>query len=350
MKDIAVSVPPMTPRREFMRIARLASEMGYHSVWTYEEFHADPMVRLGECLQQTDLKIGTGCLNPFLRTPLGIAMTYMTLEAMFPGRTILGLGVGLAFWLDRAGVNTRLTHSGVREAVKIIRGLFAGETVNLDGRFFKVHDLKIMLPPTPHIPIYLAPRENLTFAEICGEIGDGCFGPIGVSNRYHQKLFDHVRIGLRRSGRKESDYVFANNFWSRIAIRSRRKRRCSAIRGSPTRSKSRVISRPGANAASIPNCLSRTRRPRRAAIGQRRRGWSGTPTPIATSRSAARAKSWPSRFSRRMNCWDSTCRCFRSARITSGRFSKPSKAGGSTPSRVRTAGGFDGAANLSHQR
>ena len=40
--------------------------------------------------------------------------------------------------------------------MKIIRGLFAGETVNLEGRFFKVHDLKVTLPPTPHIPIYLA--------------------------------------------------------------------------------------------------------------------------------------------------------------------------------------------------
>jgi alkanesulfonate monooxygenase SsuD/methylene tetrahydromethanopterin reductase-like flavin-dependent oxidoreductase (luciferase family) len=212
MKNIAVTVPPMTPRREFLRIARLASEMSYHSVWTYEEFHADPILRLAECLQQTDLRIGTGCLNPFLRTPLGIAMTYMTLEEMFPGRTILGLGVGVAFWLDRAGVNTKMTHSGVREGVQIIRELFRGETVNLDGRFFKVHDLKITLPPTPAIPIYLAPRENLTFAEICGEIGDGCFGPIGVPNRYLRKLFDHVRIGLTRSGRGEADYVFANNF------------------------------------------------------------------------------------------------------------------------------------------
>ncbi|MGH7905604.1 MAG: LLM class flavin-dependent oxidoreductase [Candidatus Binataceae bacterium] len=212
MKDIAVTIPPMTPRGTFMKIARLAGEMGYHSVWTYEEFVADPVIRLAECLEDTALKIGTGCLNPFLRTPLGIAMTYMTLEEMYPGRTILGLGAGVQFWLDRAGVSTRKSHSGVREAVTIIRGLFRGETVALKGKFFNVHDLKVGLPPTPEIPIYLAPRENLEFAEICGEIGDGCFGPIGVPSKYHKKLFDHVRAGLKRSGRTDREYVFANNF------------------------------------------------------------------------------------------------------------------------------------------
>src|ERR1700682_2073 len=101
------------------------------------------MVRLAECLAETRLKAGTVCLNPFLRTPLAIAMTYMTLEEMYPGRNILGLGVGVANWLDRAGVNTKKTHSGVREAVQIIRGLFGGETVTLSGKFFHVHDLKM---------------------------------------------------------------------------------------------------------------------------------------------------------------------------------------------------------------
>jgi alkanesulfonate monooxygenase SsuD/methylene tetrahydromethanopterin reductase-like flavin-dependent oxidoreductase (luciferase family) len=196
-----------------LKVARMAADMGYHSFWAYENIHSrDPVIQFTQVLEQVpDIKVGFGCLNPFVRTPLTIAMSLLTLEESYPGRTILGLGTGLLSWLDCAGVRTKFTHTGMREAVRIIRSILRGEDGALSGKVYKVHDLKTWLRPAPQVPIYLVPRENMEFAEICGEIGDGCFGPIGKSSAALKRLFEHIRIGLKRSGRTNSDYVFANN-------------------------------------------------------------------------------------------------------------------------------------------
>jgi alkanesulfonate monooxygenase SsuD/methylene tetrahydromethanopterin reductase-like flavin-dependent oxidoreductase (luciferase family) len=216
MRKIGVIIPAIPGgTKDFpVKVARMAADMGYHSVWLYEHISdRDPVVQLTQILERIpDIKVGFGCLNPFVRTPLTISMTAMTMEESYPGRLILGLGTGVLGWLDRAGVFTKLTHSGIREGVSIIRTLLRGETSNLSGRFFKVHDLKSWVRPAPNVKIFLSPRENLTFAEICGEIGDGCFGPIGVAGTAFKRLFEHIRIGLRRSGRTDADYLFANNF------------------------------------------------------------------------------------------------------------------------------------------
>lgn len=225
MKKIGVIIPAIAGgTRDFpLKVARMAADMGYHSVWLYEHISdRDPVVQLTQILEQTsDIKVGFGCLNPFVRTPLTISMTAMTIEESYPGRLILGLGIGVLGWLDRAGVLTKLTHSGMREALAIIRTLLQGKEANLEGKFFKVHNLKSWVKPAPNVKILLSPRENLTFAEICGELGDGCFGPIGVAGTAFRRLFEHIRIGVKRSGRSDSDYIFANNFCA-VADRTER--------------------------------------------------------------------------------------------------------------------------------
>jgi hypothetical protein len=77
-------------------------------------------------------------------------------------------------FVDRAGVNTRLTYSGVSKAAKIIRGLFAGETVNLEGRFLKVRyrlfpsimDVITVVKPETVNPVASAGLSSLLALEI----------------------------------------------------------------------------------------------------------------------------------------------------------------------------------------
>jgi alkanesulfonate monooxygenase SsuD/methylene tetrahydromethanopterin reductase-like flavin-dependent oxidoreductase (luciferase family) len=216
VKKIGIIVPaiPVGSKDLPVKVGRMADDMGLHSLWLYEHINdRDPVVQATQILEHTsNLTVGFGCLNPFIRTPLTIAMTTMTLEESYPGRFMLGLGIGVLGWLDRAGVLTKLTHTGMREAMTIIRTLLRGEEANLNGKKFKVHGLRCWVKPAPSIKILLSPRENLTFAEICGEIGDGCFGPIGVARGALERLYEHIRTGLRRSGRTDADYMFANNF------------------------------------------------------------------------------------------------------------------------------------------
>lgn len=225
MKPIGIIVPALAgvSKDLTVKVARMADDIGFDSIWLYEHINdRDPVVQATQILAATsNIKVGFGCLNPFIRTPLTIAMTTMTLEESYPGRFVLGLGTGVLAWLDRAGVLTKLTHTGMREAMSIIRTLLRGEEATFKGRVYSVHNLKSWVKRAPNVKILLSPRENLRFAELCGELGDGCFGPIGVSRVTLKRLYDHIRIGVRNSGRSDADYFFANNFCT-VADRTER--------------------------------------------------------------------------------------------------------------------------------
>src|SRR5262249_59189102 len=88
----------------------------------------------------------------------------------------------------------------MREAVQIIRLTATGERVNFDGKFYRLKNFRLAIPPPDPAPrIYLAalgPR----MCELAGEVADGVLlnwlppSAVPVSMR-------HVEAGARRAGR-----------------------------------------------------------------------------------------------------------------------------------------------------
>jgi len=80
---------------------------------------------------------------------------------MSHGRAIMGVGLGGFPWLPKIGVNvfpvkeTR-PMKRVTEFLTIVNGLLNGETVTLDGDFYKVTDIRLENKPAARPPIYLA--------------------------------------------------------------------------------------------------------------------------------------------------------------------------------------------------
>ena len=144
------------------RYANTAEENKYDSLWVHEHpFIRDGVTLLSNAISVTSkLKVGSGCVSVVTRHPLLASTTFAVLNEMSHGRAIMGVGLGGFPWLPKIGVNvfpvkeTR-PMKRVTEFLTIANGLLNGESVTLDGDFYKVRDIKLENKPAKP-PIYLA--------------------------------------------------------------------------------------------------------------------------------------------------------------------------------------------------
>lgn len=164
--------------------AKLADELGFHSIWTAEAYGSDAVTTLTWMGSHTkNVKLGTGIMQMPARTPAMTAMTAATLDALSGGRFICGLGLsGPQVVEGWHGVPYGKPLAKTREYVSILRAIWRREErLEHSGEHYQIpHEggtglgkpLKSILHPRPDIPIVIAaigPR-NIALA---GEIADG---------------------------------------------------------------------------------------------------------------------------------------------------------------------------------
>src|SRR3954466_2561604 len=134
------------PPGALLRHVRRAEQLGFRAAMCSDHLHpwtpgqgqsGFSFAWLGAALQATHLPVGTVCC-PFGRYhPAVVAQAAATLAEMFPGRFWLAVGTGQALnesvtgepWPDKPE-----RRAALREAVDVIRALWAGETVTCRGR------------------------------------------------------------------------------------------------------------------------------------------------------------------------------------------------------------------------
>ena len=115
-------------------VARLAEERGFDLIGVADSpaLTFDPYMALTlAALDTRRARIGTAVTNPQTRHPLIIANLAASLEALAPGRSFLGLGTGWSGVRHAGAPEARL--SALESAVRQIRGLLAGEAVEVGG-------------------------------------------------------------------------------------------------------------------------------------------------------------------------------------------------------------------------
>ncbi len=76
-------------------------ELGYSALWCPDALNRDPMVNAALVLAATNkLVVGAGIANIYQRTAVAMSNGQHALDEAFPGRFILGLGVGHEFWVE----------------------------------------------------------------------------------------------------------------------------------------------------------------------------------------------------------------------------------------------------------
>jgi F420-dependent oxidoreductase-like protein len=163
-------------RATVLRIARLAEDLGYESIWIPEAWAYEQFQLLAEvALSTRTLKLATGIANVFSRSPGLLAMSAATLDEISGGRAILGLGTsGKTVVENFHGVPYEKPLTRLRDTIAICRTLWRGGRLEpgtsslMDLRHFKLE----MKPWRPDIPVYVASLQDKAIREV-GRSADG---------------------------------------------------------------------------------------------------------------------------------------------------------------------------------
>jgi coenzyme F420-dependent glucose-6-phosphate dehydrogenase len=225
---ILTAKPPLTlgykasaeqfhPRR-LLDLAIAAERAGYDSVWTSDHFqpwrHTDghapnALVWLGAAAASTTrVTLGTSVLTPSFRyNPAIVAQAFATLSCLAEDRIILGVGTGESMnevpvgidWPEQGERFARL-----REAITLIKELWAEDFVTFDGQFFKTHEATVYDRPKNPVPIYVA-ASGPAAARLAGRVGDGFICTSGKGEElYTQTLLPSLAEGADKAGRDVS--------------------------------------------------------------------------------------------------------------------------------------------------
>lgn len=161
--------------KDMMTCSRYAEEAGLESVWISEAWGRDAFLALAAVASATQrIKLGTGIVNVYSRSPAALAMAITTLDDLSKGRAILGLGSSGARVIESwHGLRYERPFGRLREAVTIVQQVLSGSQVNLQGSVFQVSDFRLAVQPPQHkIPIYLAAL-GPKMLRLAGRIADG---------------------------------------------------------------------------------------------------------------------------------------------------------------------------------
>jgi 5,10-methylenetetrahydromethanopterin reductase len=207
MVRFGVGMAPVEPLKKVVSVAKLAEELGFeHFVHADQRFSGekDVFVTLAaDALNTTTIKLGPCVSDPFCRIPAMLAAAIASLDELSGGRALLALGAGgsgfAEMHLERKHVNEAL-----RETVTMIRALFSGETVNFDGRLYKLTNAQLRFDVRPDIPILIASRSPLNL-ELAGEIADGAIIATYVSKAQLAFAVERVRAGAKKARKRLED-------------------------------------------------------------------------------------------------------------------------------------------------
>jgi alkanesulfonate monooxygenase SsuD/methylene tetrahydromethanopterin reductase-like flavin-dependent oxidoreductase (luciferase family) len=179
-----VAFTPLETRRDVMvRTARLAEELGYELIAIPEGWGLDSSLVLTEmAMSTTRIRLVSGILSVWGRTPATLAMTAATLHDVSGGRYILGLGASTRALVEGFhGIPFAHPADKLADTVTAVRALLAGQPARLQ-RTPKARPLRLGLPPAPTVPIWVAALGPRTL-QVAAELADGWFPALVAHDR-----------------------------------------------------------------------------------------------------------------------------------------------------------------------
>jgi len=161
-RRLAIGVPWQFDMRkeDAIELAKIADESGVDSFWVPEGWSHDAFSLLISIAEKTNrIKLATGIVNVYSRTPGALAQHFATLDQWSGGRAIIGLGASSANVIEHFhGMPFQPAFARIKETVEIINILMRGEKLVYNGRWFKMdRGFTLRLTPErPHIPIFIA--------------------------------------------------------------------------------------------------------------------------------------------------------------------------------------------------
>ncbi|MFE3192889.1 LLM class flavin-dependent oxidoreductase [Nocardia sp. NPDC059240] len=174
MTTLGAVFRPQNPPERLRDVVRAAEESGLDELWLWEDcFLEGGISTAAAALAWSErLRVGVGVLPVPLRNVAITAMEIATLERMFPGRGIWGVGHGVQDWMGQVGARVASPVTLLREYLDALRGLLDGQRITVKGRYVQLDDVALDWPPVSAPPILAAAKGPKTL-RLVGESADG---------------------------------------------------------------------------------------------------------------------------------------------------------------------------------
>jgi 5,10-methylenetetrahydromethanopterin reductase len=200
---------------EMVQVAQRAEERGFDSIWVAEtRMTRDAFVPMAAIAQATSrVRVGSGIVNVYTRNPVVLALSFIGLEELAPGRIVMGIGAGSPLVLAPQGVEFVRPFARLQEYCEVLPRLIAGETVTHDGSAVRLDGARIedLLSgerrsggPRARLPLLLGvtgPRS----LEYAGEVADSVMLNISLPVEYVRAAVEKIARGARRAGRSPDE-------------------------------------------------------------------------------------------------------------------------------------------------
>src|SRR5690606_37425805 len=158
MTTLACIIRPSVPPARVVPLARAVEAAGIDEIWLWEDcFQTGGISAATAVLAATEhVRVGLGVMPTPLRNVALTAMEVATVEGMFPGRLIPGIGHGVQPWMAQVGARAASPLTLMREYATTLRALLAGERVTTSGRYVRLVDVALEWPPARAVPVPVA--------------------------------------------------------------------------------------------------------------------------------------------------------------------------------------------------
>ena len=212
MSDIKFGMAAPLPGEDLDGILSFAvrcEELGFDSIWipdhlvfvapttAYEAWTVGTLA----ADRTRSLSIGT-VSDPHRMHPAVLAQRLATVDHVSRGRVKLALGVGESMNLDPYGIRWDRPLSRVREAIDVMKTLWASkEPVGFDGEFFHMEKAFLQIHPYERdsIPVYMATHTPKGL-KLTGERADGWL-PIDLTPSLYRGYLDEIERAAAAAGR-----------------------------------------------------------------------------------------------------------------------------------------------------
>jgi probable F420-dependent oxidoreductase len=179
----------------------LAEKLGYDSAYTTHIAARDSLTVLMAYAAATErIKLGTGVLPIYSRTPVATAQQAATIDEYSGARMVLGLGISHQVTVENwYGQKIERPLRAMREYVGIVRACFRGEDPP-EGEIFKSRFRFMGYEPRADLPIYVAALSP-KMLRLAGEIADGAMLWLCNPEYIRAVVVPELTAGRERAGK-----------------------------------------------------------------------------------------------------------------------------------------------------
>jgi F420-dependent oxidoreductase-like protein len=180
---------------------RRAEALGYDSVYVTHIAGRDSLTVLMAYAAATErIKLGTGVLPMYSRTPVATAQQAATIDEFSGGRMVLGIGVSHQVTVE-SWYGSKIEHpvAEMREYVTALRAMFEGRDVPPGSRF--PTQFRFMgIEPRAELPVYIAGLSP-KMLRLAGEVADGVMLWLCNPEYVRGVVIPEVTAGRERAGK-----------------------------------------------------------------------------------------------------------------------------------------------------